>query len=116
MATYKEETTFLSSSTMYNLIKRPLTSKDFESNCSVNPDQIDFINSLIYDYKETENKEEKYRLFRKIKGNLPEGYLQKRVMFCTKKVLERIVLQRKNHYLREWHTITTEFERVLNKE
>ncbi len=117
IGTYKEETTFLSSSTMYNIMKKKLIKEDFICSDHINQSHLDYLNNLISEYKTRKlDKETKYKLFRAIKANLPEGYIQKRFWFCTKDVLKRVIEQRKTHYLRDWQIITNEFERVLEVE
>ena len=98
--TYRVGTTKQSESTMHTITKNPLTQHDFEYQVSTN--QIDYLNQLIEHYKVSDGTH-KQQLFYLIKANLPEGYLQTRMVCTNYKVLANIISQRKNHMLEEWH-------------
>ena len=100
MATYRIGTSFQSESTMYNIMKRPLTKEDFE--CIIPQPFFDYLNTMIQDGK-----------FEEVKGLLPEGYLQERMMVTNYKALRNIYQQRKNHKLEEWRYFCTELENRL---
>jgi hypothetical protein len=88
-ATYRIGTTTQSESTMYTILKRELVQEDFE-----NP-----ISSIIL----TEiNKMIKEGNFEDVKNNLPEGFLQRRIICTNYKTLRNMILQRKNHKLSQW--------------
>ena len=61
---------------------------------------IDYINSLMQLYNENKDAD----ILNDIKDALPEGYLQTRVDMFSYQTLRRIVAQRHNHRLPEWHT------------
>ena len=60
---------------------------------------IDYINSLMQLYNENRDAD----ILNDIKDALPEGYLQTRVDMFSYQTLRRIVVQRHNHRLPEWH-------------
>ena len=62
-------------------------------------EDINYINTLMQLYNETKDAE----ILNDIKDALPEGYLQTRVDTYSYQTLRRIVAQRHNHRLQEWH-------------
>ena len=60
---------------------------------------IDYINSLMQLYNENKDAD----ILNDIKDALPEGYLQTRVDMFSYQTLRRIIAQRHNHRLQEWH-------------
>ncbi len=52
--------------------------------------------------------------FRQLKNELPEGFLQRRVVCTNYKVLRHIISQRKNHKLEEWQIFIEEVSRQTN--
>lgn len=101
--TYRVGTTKQSESTIHTITNRPLTPEDFDED--VNCIFIDYLNTLLYEYNNTKDSEHevKKKLFKKIKMNLPEGYLQKRLVCTNYKTLRNMIWQRRNHKLKEWH-------------
>ena len=116
LATYKVGTAMNSSSTMHLITKRVLTLDDFSHDEEDTEDLkqvIDILNRLITDYQtyskrpDAENKKNKINgIFKRIKGILPESFMQKFVFDCNYEVLLNIYRQRKNHRLSEWHTFS----------
>lgn len=100
--TYRVGTTKQSESTIHTIAKKKLTGVDFSH--PVREDTIQYMNMLIDEHKRAEDKEVKKQIFELIKANLPEGYLQKRMVCTNYKVLKNMIAQRKNHVLEEWHT------------
>lgn len=96
--TYRVGTTKQSESTIHTLANKPVTEDDFEH--SIPESVIDSMNHLIDNYKKAEDKKEWFKL---IKANLPEGYLQKRMVCTNYKSLSSMIAQRKKHVLHEWH-------------
>ena len=90
MATYRIGSSWLSESTMYTIMKRFLEPSDFE-NDDVDETILGRLNSFILD-----------KMFPKVKDNLPEGFLQRRIMVTNYKALRNIVNQRKLHKLPQW--------------
>jgi hypothetical protein len=89
MATYRVGNSWQSESTMYTIMKRPLESLNFQY--CVCPETISRLNYLI------ENRQ-----FDLLKNELPEGFMQRRLMDTNYKALRNIILQRRNHKLVEW--------------
>lgn len=87
-----------SGSTMHTLVKRHVTQDDFEHH--INEDHIEYLNRLIDLY----NMEKSSDLFLQLKANLPEGFLQRRIVCLSYKTLQNMYHQRKNHRLPEWRT------------
>ncbi len=107
MSTYRIGNSWLSESTMYTVMSRDLTSADFDFH--IFPCTLAALNEKIRFYKtltsgSTEAKELKNKAFVSVKYNLPEGFLQRRIMVSNYKALRNIFQQRKNHKLAEWHT------------
>jgi hypothetical protein len=101
--TYKVGTVRNSCSTMHKLGKRDLTPEDFAATDDSEEyeyllDTITYMNALGRIHRETKD----YRIVKRLKRILPEGFLQ-RSGFCTNyAVLLRMFFQRKNHRLDEW--------------
>ena len=91
MATYRIGNSFQSQSTMYTLTKNKLTQQNFEYNIEEN--YLNYLNNLI-----------ESRGLIKVKNLLPEGFLQRRIMFTNYKSLRTIYHQRHNHKLPQWKT------------
>lgn len=89
MDTYRVGISKQSESTMHTLTKRPLTQADFA--VPIETVILDRINKLI-----------NARDWRAVKANLPEAFLQRRVVATNYKVLRHIVAQRAEHRLPEW--------------
>jgi hypothetical protein len=100
--TYRVGTTKQSESTIHTLAKKKITQADFSH--PILKETIEHVNMLIHEYGIAETKEDKKIYFELIKANLPEGYLQKRMVCTNYKVLKNVIWQRKNHKLEEWHT------------
>ena len=98
--TYRAGTTKQSESTIHTLTKAEITQDDF---CHVIvKETIDYLNMLINKYSTEEEPALKKLWFKAIKANLPEGYLQSRLVCTNYKVLRNIIWQRRNHRLQEW--------------
>lgn len=87
--TYRIGVTKQSESTMHTLTKRPLTKYDFSRNLPAQT--LNRLNGLIND-----------GAFDQLKGELPEGFLQRRIICTNYKALRHIIGQRKDHRLSEW--------------
>lgn len=88
--TYKVGTTGLSASTMHTLKKEPLTQEHFEYPISSN--YLEELNQSIQ-----EGLDIHY-----LKNDLPEGYLQTRLINMNYQVLRTIIAQRSSHRLPQW--------------
>lgn len=89
--TYRVGITKQSESTMHTMLKRLLTQGDFEE--TIFPETLDFLNYLIVN-----------RYFTRIKNELPEGFLQRRIVCTNYKTLRHIIRQRISHKLPQWAT------------
>ena len=85
-----------SESTMHTILKHSLTQLDFEEPI--------YENTLWALNRDIANKD-----FDNVKNNLPESFLQRRIMVTNYKTLIHIIKQRKNHRLKVW----TEFNQHL---
>jgi hypothetical protein len=94
--TYKVGLTRVSCSTMHKLGTRPLTQEDFAY--PILPEMLDLLNELGVSFRETKD----YKLVKKMKNNLPEGYLQRADINLNYETAINIFRQRKNHRLDEW--------------
>lgn len=111
--TYKIGVEKGSDSTMYNLVKKGLSTDDF----AIEPEEkewwqetVCYINSLIELYNNASNKEEKVRLKRHIKSILPESYIQTRFVMLNYQVLKSIYNDRKRHELTDWQIFLSEMK------
>ena len=96
MDTYRIGTTKQSESTIHTILKRELTQEDFEL-----PLPRIVLNQLNTTIINSRGKD-KIEFIRKIKNQLPEGFLQKRILCTNYKTLKNMFVQRKNHALLEW--------------
>jgi hypothetical protein len=87
--TYRVGTTKQSGSTMHTLVKRPLTNADFES--PLPAQTLARLNELVG-----------ARDLITLKNELPEGFLQRRVVCTNYKVLRNMISQRRTHRSPVW--------------
>jgi len=102
--TYRIGTTKQSESTMHTIMERDLVRGDFEDE-EISVCQLEYINDLraVYLREKTRgDREAMDSIFLRMKRNLPEGFLQTRMVNANYKVLRNIVAQRINHRLPEW--------------
>lgn len=99
--TYKVGVTRNSCSTMYKLGTRDLTLDDFEESIVMDGFLKEF-NALAKKYREDKTNKE---LFFELKSILPSGFLMKSTLNMNYQVLRTIYFQRRNHRLKQWHTI-----------
>jgi len=133
--TYKIGTVANSQSTMHTLMKTGVDPKDVFIHWGLDSmvDEImnkyvDDINYIIEIYHSTTDSETKHKYFETIKGMLPEGYFQTRMVSLNYQTLRTMYRQRKTHRLSGWSTdfafwvqtlplsqwITNNFEEVEN--
>lgn len=98
MDTYRIGISKNSSSTMHTLAKRWVTSDDFEEGTLL--DMINNFNLCLNDYHMEEGPY--YHDMTRLKMNLPESWLQERLINCNYMVLQNIIRQRKGHRLKQW--------------
>ena len=96
--TYRAGMTKQSSSTMHTLDKRYVTQADFEEGTSF--DSVASFNKCLNEYKTEGNPY--FKDITRLKKNLPEGWLQERVICTNYKVLQHIYKQRNGHRLKQW--------------
>ena len=109
--TYRVGTTKQSESTIHTICNKEVSQKDFSH--LIFPSMIEHLNTLIIMYKSATTKEVKDEAFKLIKANLPEGYLQKRMVCTNYKTLRNIIWQRRNHKLEEWHVFIAQLKEQL---
>lgn len=94
--TYRIGISKSSESTMFKMWKKGVSQEDFEG--PVYECTLKALNDDIKLYNDTQDME----VFRRIINNLPDGYLQTRMVNVNVKSLRNIYQQRKNHKLKEW--------------
>ncbi len=87
--TYRVGTTKQSGSTMHTIMRSNLTQNDFAE--PIHEETLYRLNHLI-----------SIKDFNQLKVELPEGFLQRRIVNTNYKVLRNMILQRKTHKLKEW--------------
>lgn len=87
--TYRVGVTKQSESTMHTMTSRLLTQDDFAH--PISEEHLAFLNRLI-----------KEKNWEEVKWNLPESFLQRRIVCLNYMALQRIIRQRWNHRLPEW--------------
>ncbi|MCK9195460.1 MAG: hypothetical protein M0P16_00585 [Syntrophales bacterium] len=85
-----------SGSTMHTIQKKHLEQYDFEA--PIYPPTLLHLNALVSAYMESKSVEDLVRL----KNELPEGFLQRRIWVINYKCLRNILLQRTTHRLPQW--------------
>ena len=109
--TYRVGTSKNSSSTMHTIQKRLLTMDDFEQFTSEST--VNVFNDILTDVTDnfTNTKRLKGGDIQKIKWNLPEGFLQSRIINTNYKVLRNMFNQRYNHNLYQWQIYIEEIRK-----
>lgn len=97
--TYRVGISKQSESTVYTILKDKLVEDDFEGGMDENT--LSKLNNLR-DKKDLMG----------IKRNLPESFLQRRIVCVNYRTLRNMLSQRKNHKVKEWHTF---FDSLLNQ-
>jgi hypothetical protein len=92
--TYRTGITKQSESTMHTITRRHLKQDDFEY--EISEQNLNLLNGLI----DAAKRDKMY--FERLKNELPEGFLQRRIVCLNYKAIRNIILQRKNHKLKEW--------------
>lgn len=95
--TYRIGVTKQSESTMHTIMRKPLVMRDFAH--PINKHTLGHLNYLI----QSSN-------FHGLVNELPDGYLQTRIVNTNYKVLRHIYLQRKTHKLPEWETFLDSYD------
>ncbi len=89
--TYRIGVTKQSESTMHTLTRRPLGQQAFAH--PIPDEHLNHLNRLI-----------EQSAWERVKRDLPESFLQRRVVCLNYMSLQRIIRQRRNHRLAEWQT------------
>jgi len=89
--TYRAGVSKQSESTMHTMTARTLRQEDFET--PIPGEHLSHLNRLI----ENENWET-------VKHDLPEAFLQRRIVCLNYMTLQRMIRQRSSHRLTEWHS------------
>lgn len=87
--TYRVGITKQSQSTMHTIMRRKLTQKDFQ--LPISDATLKRLNELI-----------ESGMFVQVKTELPEGFLQRRIVCTNYKALRHMFSQRNKHRLHEW--------------
>ena len=98
--TYRVGVTKQSESTMHTIMSRELNPEDFER--GINMKTWQYLIEQRSAYLDEKDPERKERLFFTMKNDLPEGFLQRRIVCLNLKALQNMYMQRKNHRLPEW--------------
>jgi hypothetical protein len=93
--TYRVGVTKQSESTMHTITARPLQQRDFEH--SIPDVHLRHLNALIAD-----------KQWQDVKHDLPESFLQQRIVCLNYMILQRMIRQRRTHRLAEWRTFLDE--------
>lgn len=103
--TYKVSTTALSTSTMHSITNKEFTAKDFECKTVTEHflETIEYLNDCRERYLKCEDPDDKQNLWRMIIDNLPESYIQIRTVNFNYETAARMIMDRRNHKLVEWH-------------
>jgi len=96
--TYRVDMSKQSSSTMHTLAKREVTREDFEEGTDILA--IACLNRALAVYHSPEHTN--YHDVSRLKKNLPEGWLQERLVKTSYKTLKWILGQREGHRLASW--------------
>ena len=99
--TYRVGMTKQSESTIHTILKGYLAQDNFEN--EIYSCTLEALNADI------ESKE-----FQKVKDNLPESFLQRRIVCTNYKTLKNIFVQRANHKLELWRTFIKEVRNQIN--
>ena len=93
--TYRVGVTKQSESTMHTITKRPLTQDDFDD--PIMASYLTHLNELV-----------KRGAVARLKNELPEGFLQSRMVNTNYKALRHIMRQRHNHKMPHWRQFCLE--------
>lgn len=100
--TYRVGVTKQSSSTMHTLSKRLTTTEDYDDRTYFKT--IDAFNEVLTEKPDITT----------LKANLPEGWLQERVISTNYKCLQNIIAQRHDHRLKHWQDFCTQILSTCN--
>ncbi len=100
--TYRVGTTKNSASTMHTIQKRVTNISDFEE--GTDGRIVNIFNDILVEVTDNFNniKRLKGEALQRVKWNIPEGFLQSRIVNTNHKVLRNIFIQRWTHNLEQW--------------
>ena len=100
--TYRAGVTKNSASTMHTIQRRPVSGFDFER--GTDERMINIFNDILVDVTDnfTSIKRLRGEDLQKVKCNIPEGFLQSRIVNTNYKSLRNMFLQRWTHNLEQW--------------
>lgn len=103
--TYKISTTTLSTSSMHSITNKEFSAEDFGCHPITEHllETIDYLNDCREQYLICEDPDHKQNLWRAIIDNLPESYIQMRTVNFNYETAARMIMDRRNHKLVEWH-------------
>jgi hypothetical protein len=108
--TYKVGVTRMSCSTMYTICSRLLSMEDFAP--GVVRMQVLELNCMIAEFQAANDHATRNELLRRIKANLPEGYIQRADVCMSYEALLNIYRGRRGHKLPEWQVFRSSFEEL----
>ena len=100
-----------SESTMHTITKHPFTPEDFgwqdkdHGEESIRSEILSFLNITRDLYLNEPDPAIKRRYWDSIIDILPESYMQERMVKVSYAALQKIYFERKNHKLKDWHTL-----------
>ena len=100
--TYRAGVTKQSGSTMHTLMSRNLIHDDFAQ--PISSESLEALNRLRESGR-----------FERLKNELPEGFMQRRIVCTNYQTLRRMIKQRRTHRLKEWHIFIDEMLRQLQR-
>lgn len=98
--TYRCGITKQSESTMHTVLRAKLTQENFED--PIPPFYLEYLNELV------EAKE-----FKQLKNDMPEGFLQRRIVSTNYRTLQTMKIQREAHKLEQWQYFLNVLKRDL---
>ena len=101
--TYRVGVTKQSESTMHTILRRPLSQEGFAH--PIPWPLLEHLNLLIAEGQLEE-----------VKWNLPESFLQRRIVCANYKSIRNIIIQRENHRLAEWKEFILALRELEHKE
>lgn len=96
--TYRIGVSKSSESTMFKMWKNGVKKEDFENPNFIYSETLQLLNKEIKEYNANPSPEK----FMSIISNLPDGFLQTRILNINAKALRNIYFQRRTHKLSEW--------------
>lgn len=105
--TYRYGVDKVSESTMHRILKDEITMEDFDE--STTEIQARLFMQYVKDIKVVDGLDEQTKL-NMVKANIPEGYLQKRIVKCSYEALRNMYHSRKNHRLKAWREFCQKLE------